>query len=229
MKTPKCNFFFFFRISNAKNWFVSSLDRFGKQLRMGPPNRNNNSNSNNKKPARPGQKPGHGKAGAGGSSNANLYEEASRIMKTLTQKGTSGGLRSIIYDHKTNKSDPRQLYALVSSTLKFRDLLTTVIKASGMLKTERRVFGGSDVNLALLMAHDLLLSRSGRITSRKSLAKDAILKHKTRLKAELVKYKVKHKIHDINTLITERDESKYTTKPGILFFGITHISSGLKC
>lgn len=167
-----------------------------------------NNNRNKWKPGESGNATGNSKTNNGGcSSNANLYEEASKIMKTLTQKGTSGGLRSIIYNHKTNKSDPRQLYALVSSTLKFRELLTAVIKASGMLKTEKRAFGGSDVNLALLMAHDLLLSRSGRITSKKSLAKDAILKHKTRLKAELVKYKVKHKIHDINTLITEKDET----------------------
>jgi putative methyltransferase len=189
---------------------------------MGAPNRNNN-----KKSAASGQKPGPGKDGAGSKSNSNadLYDEASKIMKTLTQKGTSGGLRSIIYNHKTNKSDPRQLYALVSSTLKFREILTAVIKASGILKAEKRAFGGSDVNLALLMAHDLLLSRSGRITSRKSLAKDAILKHKTRLKAELVKYKVKHKIHDINTLITEKDESKYTVKLVFFCFSVIAIAS----
>lgn len=67
---------------------------------------------------------------------------------------------------------------------------------------------GKQQNVALLMVYDLLLSKSGRITAKKSLAKEAVLRHKTRLKAELVKYKVKHKITDINSLITEKDESK---------------------
>lgn len=59
----------------------------------------------------------------------------------------------------------------------------------------------------MLMVYDLLLSKSGRITAKKSLAKEAVLRHKTRLKAELVKYKVKHKITDINALVTEKDET----------------------
>lgn len=67
---------------------------------------------------------------------------------------------------------------------------------------------GNSPNVALLMVYDLLLSKSGRITSKKSLSKEAVLRHKTRLKAELVKYKVKHKIQDINSIITEKDESK---------------------
>lgn len=44
--------------------------------------------------------------------------------------------------------------------------------------------------------------------AKKSLAKDAVLRHKTRLKAELVKYKVRHGISDIKVLVTEKDESK---------------------
>lgn len=67
----------------------------------------------------------------------------------------------------------------------------------------------------MLMVYDLLFSKSGRIQTKKSLAKDAVLRHKTRLKAELVKYKVKHKIQDINSLITEKDESEY-----LLFLGV---------
>lgn len=77
-----------------------------------------------------------------GSRPGNLYEEASEIMNEITKKGTSGGLRTIIYDNSsknTRRSDPRQLYALVASTLKFRELLTAVIKASGMLRTEKRI------------------------------------------------------------------------------------------
>lgn len=103
--------------------------------------------------------------GTASSSNGNrggglsLYEEAAQVMALISKRGASGGLRTIIYGPSTStaisgaaaatpnskdagngrKSDPRQLYALVSSTLKFRDLLNGVIKASGMLKTEGRV------------------------------------------------------------------------------------------
>lgn len=72
-----------------------------------------------------------------GSKVGSLYEEAADVLAEISRKGTSGGLRTIIYNAKsTRRSDPRQLYALVSSTLKFRDLLAAVIKASGMMKTE---------------------------------------------------------------------------------------------
>lgn len=68
-----------------------------------------------------------------------LYQEAADVLAEISKKGTSGGLRTIIYNNQsTRRSDPRQLYALVSSTLKFRDLLTSVIKASGMMKVEAR-------------------------------------------------------------------------------------------
>lgn len=44
--------------------------------------------------------------------------------------------------------------------------------------------------------------------AKRSVAKDAVLRHKTRLKAELVKYKVKHGITNVKVLVTEKDESK---------------------
>lgn len=76
-----------------------------------------------------------------GSKSGNLYEEAAEVINEISKKGTSGGLRTIIYNNNSKssrRSDPRQMYALVSSTLKFRDLLTAVIKASGMLRTEKK-------------------------------------------------------------------------------------------
>lgn len=136
----------------------------------------------------------------------NLYEDAAAVMNEVGKKGTSGGLRSIIYNNTKCQSDPRQMYALVSSTLKYKELLAAIVKASGLLKMERKWFS-KNPNLALVMAHDLVLSKSGRLTAKKSQAKDAILRHKTRLKAELVKYKVKHKIQDVSVLVTEKDET----------------------
>lgn len=135
-----------------------------------------------------------------------LYHEAVDFLKN---EGKAGSLRTIVYsaydknnkNSKSRKCDPRQVYALVSETLKYRNLLTSVIKASGMLKQERKL----TMELAQLMVHDLLLSKSGRINAGKSPLKESVLRHKTRLKAELVKYKVKHKIKDTKEVLGEED------------------------
>lgn len=50
------------------------------------------------------------------------------------------------------------------------------------------------------MVHDLLFAKSGRINCGKSKTKDSILTHKTRLKAELVKYKLKHGIKETSEM-----------------------------
>ncbi|CAN6611498.1 25S rRNA (cytosine(2278)-C(5))-methyltransferase [Trichomonascus vanleenenianus] len=133
-----------------------------------------------------------------------LYSEASEFLNI---ENKSGSLRSIIYNayekNKKLKSDPRQVVLLVSETIKYKSLLSDVIKASGILKTEKRL----TKPIALLMVHDLLLSKSGRINCGKNPSKDAVLRHKTRLKAELVKYKVKHKTASNETFAKDNDES----------------------
>lgn len=137
-----------------------------------------------------------------------LYHEAADFLKN---DGKGGSLRTIIYSaydksksknsKVVRKCDPKQVYALVSETLKYKALLTSVIKASGLLTQEKRL----KMDIAQLMVHDLLLSKSGRINAGKSPLKEAVLRHKTRLKAELVKYKVKHKIKDTKEVLGEED------------------------
>lgn len=133
-----------------------------------------------------GNRGGNRNGGGGGSS---LYEEAGQVMAEISKKGASGGLRTIIYGTSTStgtgnlptpsskgsatgnakdagngttrKSDPRQLYALVSSTLKFRDLLNEVIKASGMLRAEGRVVSTATLFSSLLNSNPIDLSRVG--------------------------------------------------------------------
>jgi putative methyltransferase len=145
-----------------------------------------------------------------------LYKEAAQFLDTEQH----GSLRTILHSTyeraKLKKSsdlkcDPKQVFALVSSTLKYKSLLTDVIKASGMLKNEKSAFmqtkDSKIPSVCLLMVHDLLVSKSGRINSSKSTQKDAVLRHKTRLKAELAKYKIKHKIKSISE-IGENDQSE---------------------
>lgn len=111
-----------------------------------------------------------------------IYNEASRYLRD-----GPGTLRNRIYNEK-NGSKAKQLYALVSETLRYRTCLQSVVQASGILREKRL-----NLELAMLMVHDLLLTRSGRLACGKCPEKDAIIRHKTRLHGEFVKYKIKHR------------------------------------
>lgn len=131
-----------------------------------------------------------------------LYREAARFLDLSNQ---SGSLRSIIYSSYEDKSrnlkcNSTQVYALVSSTVNHKSVLSAVINASGLLRAERRL----SEPIAMLMVHDLLFTKSGRINASKGPLKEAVLRHRTRLKAELVKYKVKHNIDKLEK-ITKTD------------------------
>jgi 25S rRNA (cytosine2278-C5)-methyltransferase len=62
-----------------------------------------------------------------------------------------------------------------------------IIQASGIQQQERKLL--RDNNLTILLVHDLLFSRG--IQAGDGPIKQAILKHKTRLNAELVKVQIK--------------------------------------
>jgi putative methyltransferase len=66
-------------------------------------------------------------------------------------------------------------------------VLLEVIQAAGLLQQERKLL--KDKNLVLLLVHDLLLARG--VQAGDGPLKQAVMKHKTRLNAELVKVKVK--------------------------------------
>lgn len=137
-----------------------------------------------------------------------LYLEAAKFL----EKGSSsqgGSIKNIIYstyekkDSKL-KADPRQIVGLVTSVLKYRDLLKDVIKASGILKTEKKHLTEP---VTMLMVYDLLLSKSGRLNCGKCHQKDAILRHKTRLKAEMAKQKIKHKVQSVEQFAKNEDST----------------------
>src|SRR4051794_23048400 len=71
----------------------------------------------------------------------NLYLEAAEILES--DQKTS--LKSIIYNGSKGRSTaPAKLYALVSETIKFQDILQDVITRSGILNAERKVSLSSD-------------------------------------------------------------------------------------
>lgn len=130
-----------------------------------------------------------------------VYKEASWF---LTSNGKEGSLQHRIFNaarSKKIKTDPKHVYALVSSTLKYKPFILEIIKKSKLLKEEKML----KEDMALLLVHDLLFSKSGRIQMGKTPIKDAVLRHKTRLMAELTKLKLKHKVKDLEEIIDEDD------------------------
>lgn len=128
-----------------------------------------------------------------------LYFEGEKF---LTNAERQGSLQARIFEaartHKV-KSDPKHLYALVISTLKYKKFIVQIIKKSKVLDAERKL----KEPLTLLLVHDLLFTRSGRIQSKNHPLKDAILRHKTRLQAELTKLKLKYKVVNLSDLIQD--------------------------
>lgn len=133
----------------------------------------------------------------------NIYKESEQF---LTYNPKAGSLQNRIFDaakHKKIQSNPKHIFALVSSTLKFKPFLEKIIKSSKLLQLEKKLKISN--NLAVLLVHDLLLSKSGRIQCGKHPVKEAILRNKTRLQAELTKLKLKHGVQSLDALVEDDD------------------------
>lgn len=76
-----------------------------------------------------------------------------------------------------------------------------MINASKLLKEEKKI---STLNLALVLVHDLLLSRG--IQAGDGPVKQAILRHKTRLRSELQRIKIKRGVKSDHELANNGDE-----------------------
>lgn len=83
-----------------------------------------------------------------------------------------------------------------------KDTLSSIIESSSLLKDERKHI--SSHYLAMLLVHDLLFARGG-IQASDGPTKQAIMRHKTRLQAELVKLKVKRGVKSNHELASEGD------------------------
>ncbi|KAI5963443.1 uncharacterized protein KGF55_002323 [Candida pseudojiufengensis] len=127
-----------------------------------------------------------------------IYFEAEKFLKH-----PEGNLQSKIFNDKSLKSNPKHIYALVYSTLQYKEYINQIITKS---KINRQI-KISDELLALLV-HDLLFSSRGRIESGKHHIKDSFLKNKTRLQAELIKLKLKYKVKSVDQLPTIQQEDE---------------------
>ncbi|KAK9371081.1 S-adenosyl-L-methionine-dependent methyltransferase [Lipomyces kononenkoae] len=128
----------------------------------------------------------------------NLYLDASKFItpkSSFAQSSASNfsDLQSSIQKSLASlKSDPKRVYALLRSTIRYKDVLDDVLKQADLLRYEKISY-----SIAIVLVHDLLISKTG-ITAGKGPLKDAILRHKTRLKGEFIKVKIKRGIRDLS-------------------------------
>ncbi|KIJ66652.1 hypothetical protein HYDPIDRAFT_108556 [Hydnomerulius pinastri MD-312] len=113
----------------------------------------------------------------------NFYFEASKVLERLDAK--QGSIKGILATLPANNR--ARTAALVIETLKYKAVLSEVIKTSQLLTEEKKKI--TSLNLALVLVHDVLLS-SG-IQAGDGPIKQAILRHKTRLRSEFQRIKIK--------------------------------------
>ncbi|KAF9695603.1 hypothetical protein EKO04_006342 [Ascochyta lentis] len=115
-----------------------------------------------------------------------LYYETATILENPDKIG--GSFKARIFKKKDLKSKPGQIYALVAEASKWSSVLKDVIEKCAVLKEERKL----TPILALLLTHDLLLSKSGVAAHKDHVLRLAITRHKARLSAELTKARIRH-------------------------------------
>lgn len=137
-----------------------------------------------------------------------LYFEAEKFLKP-NQRG-NGSLQSRIFNDTKLTNSPKHIYAVVYSTLKYKEYIDVIIRKSKIKQAiQVKKLKISDELLELLV-HDLLFSSKGRIQSGKHPIKDAFLSNKTRLQAEFIKLKLKYKaksVEDLPTKDADEDET----------------------
>ncbi|EEA26494.1 hypothetical protein TMatcc_005229 [Talaromyces marneffei ATCC 18224] len=124
-----------------------------------------------------------------------LYYDASTIL-TSSSNDQGGSFKSRIYNSKSLKASPAQIYALVTEASKWDILLKEVIENSGILSSEPKL----TPILCLLLAHDFLFSKNGIAAPASHPLRQAIDRHKVRLKAELTKARVRRNCASISDL-----------------------------
>ena len=131
-----------------------------------------------------------------------LYYEGSTLI--LMAEKQSGSLKTRIFDSKaTWKSSVPQLYALVSETSKWSPILKEVVERSSLLMHERKL----SPELALLLVHDLLLTRKGIAAPASHSLRASTERHKARLQAEFTKARLRRGCASIEALKAQVESS----------------------
>ncbi|KAL3467942.1 S-adenosyl-L-methionine-dependent methyltransferase [Aspergillus heterothallicus] len=114
-----------------------------------------------------------------------LYYDAVGIL--TAPSSTGGSFKSRLYNSRTLKASPAQVYALVVEAAKWDILLKEVIEQAGILKVEPKL----TPLLSLLLVHDHLLAKNGIAATASHPLRQAVERHKIRLKGEFTKARVR--------------------------------------
>ncbi|KAF2843807.1 S-adenosyl-L-methionine-dependent methyltransferase [Patellaria atrata CBS 101060] len=142
-----------------------------------------------------------------------LYYEAASLLANSDCAG--GSLKSRIYGKQGLKSSSAAIYALITEATKWSVVLKEVIERSGLLKEEKKVctvllsnycarpanlsYSQLTPTLALLLTHDLLLSKKGVAAPVKHPLRIAINRHKGRLASELTLARIRRGFGTLET------------------------------
>ncbi|KAJ1561837.1 putative 28S rRNA (cytosine-C(5))-methyltransferase, partial [Cladochytrium tenue] len=141
---------------------------------------------------------------------AMLYHEAAKVLDRLDRgEGSIKGLVFASHDHtprrggptkhtssRSGDADRKRLFALVCEALKYKEVLRSIIDASGLGSAKPKL----QPNLALVLVYDFLL---GPGLSGAGQYKALLLRHKARLHAELARIKVRRKVSKNEDLIPD--------------------------
>ncbi|KAL3479731.1 S-adenosyl-L-methionine-dependent methyltransferase [Aspergillus californicus] len=114
-----------------------------------------------------------------------LYYDAVSVLTTPSTTG--GSFKSRLYTSRTLKASPAQVYALIIEAAKWDILLKEVIDLAGILRLEPKL----TPLLSLLLVHDHLLAKNGIAATATHPLRQAIERHKARLRAEFTKARIR--------------------------------------
>ncbi|KAL4960234.1 rRNA (cytosine-C5-)-methyltransferase RCM1 [Aspergillus stella-maris] len=123
-----------------------------------------------------------------------LYYDAVSVL--TAPNSTGGSFKSRLYSSRNLKANPAQVYALITEAAKWDVLLKEVIDQAGILKLEPKL----TPLLALLLVHDHLLSKNGIAAPTSHPLRQAVERHKIRLKGEFTKARVRRSCANIPDL-----------------------------
>ncbi|KAM6110943.1 28S rRNA (cytosine-C(5))-methyltransferase [Pterocles gutturalis] len=112
-----------------------------------------------------------------------LYSAAAAVLEGL-ERG-DGGIKTLVYNSRF--PHVRQLYALVSGTLRYSPLLEKLLSAAALLQAEKKL----PLQLAKVLVYDLLFGKGLKCGGRWKLV---ARRHRARLEAELARLKVQQKV-----------------------------------
>ncbi|RMZ28125.1 hypothetical protein D0859_07813 [Hortaea werneckii] len=128
-----------------------------------------------------------------------LYHEAAGILQAVRKEQAS--VKSLVFSKKGWKSDPKTLFALSTEAAKWSEVLSETLEKSGILGVEKQL----TPELALVLTHDLFLSKKGIALPASHGLYTSVSKHKVRLSAELTKARLRRGCASLDQLRAKVD------------------------